>query len=28
LNATLPIGVRAKLDGVNGDLLIEEAAVK
>jgi len=27
LNATLPIGVRAKLDGVNGDLVIEEAAV-
>jgi len=28
LNATLPIGVRAKLDGVNGDLIIDEAAVK
>ena len=27
-NATLPIGVRAKLDGVNGDLIIDEAAVK
>jgi len=28
LNATLPIGVRAILDGVRGDLLITEAAVK
>jgi len=28
LNATLPIGVRATLDGINGDLLITEAAVK
>jgi muramoyltetrapeptide carboxypeptidase len=28
LNATLPIGVRATLDGVNGDLIIEEAAVR
>jgi len=28
LNATLPIGVRARLDGIKGDLIIEEAAVK
>jgi muramoyltetrapeptide carboxypeptidase len=28
LNATLPIGVRAILDGVKGDLLIDEAAVQ
>jgi len=28
MNATLPIGVRATLDGVKGDLIIEEAAVK
>jgi muramoyltetrapeptide carboxypeptidase len=27
-NATLPVGVRATLDGINGDLVIEEAAVK
>jgi muramoyltetrapeptide carboxypeptidase len=26
-NATLPVGVRATLDGINGDLVIEEAAV-
>ncbi len=28
LNATLPIGVRATLDGVKGDLIISEAAVR
>jgi len=28
LNATLPIGIRATLDAVNGDLVIEESAVK
>jgi len=28
LNSTLPVGVRAVLDGVKGDLLIAEAAVK
>ena len=28
LNATLPVGARATLDAVNGDLLITEAAVK
>lgn len=28
LNATLPVGVRATLDGVTGDLVIEESAVK
>ncbi len=27
LNATLPVGVKATLDGVRGDLIIEEAAV-
>jgi len=27
LNATLPVGVRAELDGTNGDLVILEAAV-
>ncbi len=27
-NATLPIGIRATLDGINGDLVITEAAVK
>ena len=26
-NATLPVGVRAELDGTNGDLVIIEAAV-
>jgi muramoyltetrapeptide carboxypeptidase LdcA involved in peptidoglycan recycling len=26
-NATLPIGVRATLDGAKGDLIISEAAV-
>jgi muramoyltetrapeptide carboxypeptidase len=28
MNATLPVGVSATLDGVKGDLVIEEAAVK
>ena len=28
LNATLPIGVRAVLDGIKGDLVIDEAAVR
>src|ERR1041385_8484801 len=28
LNATLPLGVRATLDGVKGDLVIDEAGVK
>jgi muramoyltetrapeptide carboxypeptidase len=28
MNATLPIGVRATLDGTKGDLVIEESAVK
>jgi len=28
MNATLPVGVRATLDGMNGDLIIEESAVK
>ncbi len=28
MNATLPVGVKATLDGINGDLLIEESAVK
>ena len=28
LNATLPVGVRATLDGVKGDLIIEESAVR
>ena len=28
INATLPVGVRARLDGVKGDLVIEESAVK
>jgi len=28
MNATLPVGARATLDGVNGDLIITEAAVK
>ena len=28
LNATLPIGVRAELDGNQGDLVITEAAVR
>jgi muramoyltetrapeptide carboxypeptidase len=28
MNATLPVGVRATLDGINGDLVIEEAGVK
>jgi muramoyltetrapeptide carboxypeptidase len=28
MNATLPVGVRATLDGINGDLIIEESAVK
>jgi muramoyltetrapeptide carboxypeptidase len=28
VNATLPVGVRATLDGIKGDLLIEESAVK
>jgi muramoyltetrapeptide carboxypeptidase len=28
LNATLPIGIRATLDGIKGDLVITEAAVK
>jgi len=28
MNATLPVGVRATLDGLNGDLVIEEAGVK
>lgn len=28
MNATLPVGVRAALDGMNGDLIIEESAVK
>lgn len=28
VNATLPVGVRATLDGINGDLVIEESAVK
>jgi muramoyltetrapeptide carboxypeptidase LdcA involved in peptidoglycan recycling len=27
LNATLPVGAKAKLDGDNGDLIITEAAV-
>jgi len=27
LNATLPIGIRATLDGVKGDLAVNEAAV-
>jgi muramoyltetrapeptide carboxypeptidase len=28
MNATLPVGIRATLDGINGDLMIEEAGVK
>jgi muramoyltetrapeptide carboxypeptidase len=28
MNATLPIGVRVTLDGVRGDLIVEEAAVR
>jgi muramoyltetrapeptide carboxypeptidase len=28
INATLPVGVRATLDGIKGDLVIEESAVK
>jgi muramoyltetrapeptide carboxypeptidase len=28
LNATLPIGARATLDGIKGDLIIEETAVR
>jgi hypothetical protein len=27
LNATIPVGARAKLDGDSGDLIITEAAV-
>jgi len=28
MNATLPVGVKATLDGIKGDLVIEEPAVK
>jgi muramoyltetrapeptide carboxypeptidase LdcA involved in peptidoglycan recycling len=28
LNVTLPIGIRATLDGIKGDLVITESAVK